>query len=142
MPVLPEVGSIRVSPGLMRPSRLGIHDHAHADAVLHGAAGVQELALAEQFARQVAAEARQADHGRPAHGVADRVEDGRLQAWGAILPHAWRGRVSAWPRDRAGGPAAPLGAGPAATPRRVGDPGRNGSSVKATVPSCCTHAVQ
>ena len=50
MPVLPLVGSISVSPGLMRPGLLGLLDHALADAVLDRAAGVQELALGEDLA--------------------------------------------------------------------------------------------
>jgi hypothetical protein len=74
MPVLPEVGSISVSPGLMRPL-LGVQDHADADAVLDRAAGVQELALAEQFAGQVAANAGEADHRRHADCVRNRIHD-------------------------------------------------------------------
>jgi len=33
MPVLPDVGSINVSPGLMRPELLGVDQHLDADAI-------------------------------------------------------------------------------------------------------------
>ena len=47
-PVLPEVGSMMVPPGLSRPVPLGRLDHRQPDAVLDRAARVEHLELGEQ----------------------------------------------------------------------------------------------
>ena len=69
------------------PRLLGLEQHAHADAVLHRAAGVHELELAEQLAGQVAPDAREPDHGRVPDRVEHRVVDG-LVTHSSILPAA------------------------------------------------------
>ena len=74
MPVLPLVGSISVSPGLMRPSFSASSTIAQADAVLDRAAGVEELALRVQVALEMCADAVELDEGRAADGVEDGVE--------------------------------------------------------------------
>ena len=40
MPVLPDVPSMIVPPGLSKPRFLGVVDHGDADAILHRAAGI------------------------------------------------------------------------------------------------------
>ena len=70
--MLPDVGSTIVPPGLSFPSRLGALDHREADAVLHGAAGVQVLELREQLRLHAAADSVEPHDRR----VPDELEDG------------------------------------------------------------------
>ena len=84
-PVLPDVGSTIVPPGCSRPSRLGGVDHRHRRPVLDAAAGVEELELGQQLARQVAADAVEAHERR----VADEVE----QRGGGVDPGPGHGRA-------------------------------------------------
>ena len=64
-------------------------DHREADAVLHGAAGVQVLELREELARDVAGEALEPDDRR----VPDELEHGRV-----LAARHWGGSVSTYAR--------------------------------------------
>ena len=48
MPVLPLVGSTITVPGLIFPVALARFDHRHADAILHAAKRIEELALEQR----------------------------------------------------------------------------------------------
>ena len=74
MPVLPEVGSIRVRAGLDRARRLQRIDHADADAVLDAGDRVEEFELGQDLGLDAALlrQPVQAHQRR----VADRVGDG------------------------------------------------------------------
>ena len=57
MPVLPEVGSMRVAPGFRTPrasasSGLRVLDHRLGDAVLHGPGGVEVFQLGDDLCLQ------------------------------------------------------------------------------------------
>ena len=71
VPVLPEVGSMIVPPGLQAAVALRGLDHADRDAVLDRAAGVEDLELRDDLGLQAGADAGQPDERR----VPDRVED-------------------------------------------------------------------
>ncbi len=72
MPVLPLVGSTTTPPGPRQTLALGLLDHREADPVLHRAAGVGALELAEHAAsRGVAFDASDLDE----RCVADELED-------------------------------------------------------------------
>ena len=67
MPVLPEEGSIRVSPGSEQALLLGVLDHAERNAVLYGSAGVLPLELHEDPGMRVGAECAHLDERRIAY---------------------------------------------------------------------------
>mmetsp|Transcript_54588 Transcript_54588/g.171408 ORF Transcript_54588/g.171408 Transcript_54588/m.171408 type:complete len:457 (-) Transcript_54588:91-1461(-) len=77
-------------PGLDPAALLRLLDHALADAVLDGAAGVEELHLGEQLALDVEelGEARHADHGREADQVEGGVADLRVGPAARLLARA------------------------------------------------------
>ena len=70
-PVLPEVPSTMVDPGLRRPSRSAALDHRRSRPVLDAPTRVEELELPDQGAGEVPAHPVETDHG----GVADQVEE-------------------------------------------------------------------
>ena len=90
MPVLPEVGSTRVAPGLIDAGRFHRVDHADADTVLHARDRVEEFELHQDlgvdaiFLRQPI----EADQRR----VADRVGDGTVNPASA----GFRSRFQPW----------------------------------------------
>ena len=77
MPVLPEVGSIRVVPGLIVPGRLQGVDHGDADAVLDARDRVEEFELDQDLGVDAALlrQPVQAHQRRVADGVGDRIVD-------------------------------------------------------------------
>jgi hypothetical protein len=86
MPVLPEVASMSVSPGLDLAAALGLLEHEHADAVLDRAARVEELALGEDLGGQAARDVLEAHDRRAADDGEDAVVDlrqGGLRCRGA-----------------------------------------------------------
>ena len=76
MPVLPDDGSSRVSPGSRAAVFLGLLHHRQGDAVLHRPAGVLALELDQDADVGVGAERADVDQ----RGVADQVEDARDRA--------------------------------------------------------------
>ena len=83
MPVLPDVGSSRVAPGVEPAVLLRLLDHRQGDAVLHRATGVLALELDQDAHVGVGAERGDLDERR----VADQVEDaGDVAHGGAPLP--------------------------------------------------------
>ena len=64
--MFPEVPSMTVPPGLMRPSLLGSFKHADADAILHASAGIEVLEFREQDGFQTLTDPVKPDHRRVA----------------------------------------------------------------------------
>ncbi len=53
MPVLPEVGSMRVAPGFQCASLLSIVNDCSCDAILYAACRIEVLQLCEESCRQI-----------------------------------------------------------------------------------------
>ena len=86
--------------GLERPSLLGVEDDVERGAVLHRAARVQELGLAEDAAAGDLRRAAQPDERRIADGADEAVSDLRVQDSGQCLKAARRAARRGTPRCR------------------------------------------
>ena len=94
MPVLPEVASISVSPGLIVAALLGAPDHADRRPVLHRAGRVVAFELAEDDVAALlvvgAGQALQAHQRRVADRVFDRrVASARRRSWARSAGMPW-----------------------------------------------------